>query len=185
MAAGRQKKKGRPGSALVVRRAEARGGRNALDFQQLGLVWTQLRGDWSWLVVVPSEPDISTAEITHALSQIGSRLSARPIDFIEAVDLDLDKSSWLIGRLGTAVGPRETWGQPSGGGHPGTDWTRPTTKTLVSLESPLANPLALPVALAADGVVLCVRRGRSRLASIRSTVEALGADRVLCCVLIE
>jgi hypothetical protein len=61
----------------------------------------------------------------------------------------------------------------------------PITKTIVALDSPLANPLALPIALAADGVVLCVRRGRDRTASVRDTIQSVGTDRILCCVLVD
>ena len=57
--------------------------------------------------------------------------------------------------------------------------------TFCSPESPLANPLALPIALASDGVVLCVRRGHDRLASVRETIHAVGANRVICCVLFD
>jgi hypothetical protein len=34
-------------------------------------------------------------------------------------------------------------------------------------------------------VVVCVRRGRTPLALIRSTIEAVGADHILCSVLID
>ncbi len=159
-----------------------------LHASNLDLVWVNLRGSWSWLAVVPAEPYFSTSPLTHALSQIGARLSAQPIDFIEATNMDLDRCSWLIDRLGTDVGPPEVWGNSAAERFTAPkppNWNRRTTKTLVSLESPLENPLTLPVALAADGVVLCVRRGRTRLDSVRKTIEAVGADRIACSVLID
>jgi hypothetical protein len=33
--------------------------------------------------------------------------------------------------------------------------------------------------------VLCVRRGRDRIASVRRTIQAIGADRILCCLLLD
>ena len=158
-----------------------------LRASNLDLVWVNLRGNWSWLVVLPAEANFSTSPIAHGLSQIGARLSAQPIDFIEATNMDLDRSCWLIERLGTAVGPPEVWGGSSGDRFnlpKRPNWTRPTPKTIVSLESPLENPLALPVALAADGIVLCIRRGQTRLDSIRKTLRAVGTDRIICTVLI-
>ncbi len=155
----------------------------APSYPQLNVLWLQLRGEWSCVVIVPGEPDYSTAELARALSQTGTRLSIYPVEFIEAKDLDLDSSTRLIARLGISDGaagrsPHEQ--QFASSSH-----APPITKTVVALESPLANPLALPVALAADGVVLCVRRGRDRIKSVRDTVQALGPERILCCALVD
>jgi hypothetical protein len=149
---------------------------------ELNPVWMQLRGDWSWVVMVPSEPDCSTADLARALSEAGTRLSVYPVDCVEADGLDLDSSSRLIAQLGMSA--REG-GVGSANGLASSTYAPPITKTIVALDSPLGNPLALPIALAADGVVLCVRRGRDRIASVRDTIQAVGADRILCCVLVD
>jgi hypothetical protein len=156
--------------------------RGMLAVHQMNLVWLQLRGAWKWLAVIPAEHELSTADFAHALSQVGSRLSSEPIDFVEASNVDLDSGSWLIGRLGTSAGS-DSWRTDPSAAAP--NWTRPQGKTLVALDNPIANPLALPVALAADGVIVCVRRGRTPLALIRSTIEAVGAEHILCSVLID
>jgi len=155
--------------------------RGMLTVHQMNLVWLQLRGKWSWIAIIPAEPEFTTADFAHALSQVGSRLSAESIDFIEATNVDLDSGSWLIGRLGSAAA-ESFRPAPEGGA---TNWTRPVTRTVVALDNPISNPLALPVALAADGVVVCVRRGRTSLSSIRRTIEAVGPERILCSVLID
>ncbi len=151
-------------------------------YPQLNTVWLQLRGEWSWVVVVPGEPDCSTVELGRALAQTGSRLSVYPVEFLEAGNLDAQSSARMMVQLGVFD---EEPAAAEGKGSAPVGHARPITKTVVALESPLANPLALPVALAADGVVLCVRRGRDRIKSVRDTVNALGAGRILCCVLVE
>jgi hypothetical protein len=187
------------GSALLVPPASSGGpsGRESIEepaagstraavaahLHRLNLVWLQLRGDWAWMAVVPAEPDFSTAELSHTLSRVGAQLSGAPVHFVEAVNVDLDSSAWLIGRLGSSVGESQAWQRRDPSGSP--NWTQPTARTIVALESPLANPLALPVALAADGVILCVRRGRSRVSSVRNTISAVGADRIRCAVLLD
>jgi hypothetical protein len=152
---------------------------------QLKVAWLQLRGKWSWLAMVPGERDLSTAGIARALCSVASQLSIDPIGFVEAKDVDLDTASRLIGQLGSAnasVNARPIFSRPL----LSADNSEPqVTQWIVALESPLANPLALPVALAADGVVLCVRRGRSTIAEVRQTIEAVGADRVVCCLLMD
>lgn len=150
----------------------------------LELAWVQLRGNWSWLVLVPAEPSDSTASIASSLSRVGARLSPHPIECIDASNVDLDLASRLVARLGSR-GSRSGWTTGGGQPFPSSNGAEPRVKTLVALESPLKNPLALPVALAADGVVLCVRRGRDKLSSLRETIRALGADGIFCCLLIE
>ncbi len=145
-------------------------------------MWVRLRADWSSLVIVPCEPEGSTAGIARTLCQVGTRLSVHPIEFLEASEMDLESSSRLIARLGASgriAGPATDQSFPS------SSWTLPITKMIVALESPLANPLALPISLAADGIVLCVRRGRDRIASVRDTIAAVGPDRILCCALLD
>jgi hypothetical protein len=153
-------------------------------YPQLNAVWLQLRGEWSWVVVVPGEPDYSTAELGRGLAQTGSRLSVYPVDFVEAKDLDGQTSARLMVQLGVFDGAADG-SSADGQGSDSVRHARPITKTVVALESPLANPLALPIALAADGVVLCVRRGRDRIKSVRDTIRALGPERIVCCVLVE
>jgi hypothetical protein len=156
--------------------------RQMLAIHNLNLVWLQIRSQWSWLVVISPDRDFSTADIAYSLSVVGSRLSGRAVDFIDAKDVDLDSSSGLIAQLGTNVGAPEAWDE---GTARGPDWTRPDTKAIVALESPVANPLALPVALAADGVILCVHRRRTSMSAIRDVVDAVGADRILCAVMLD
>ena len=154
----------------------------ANQFDALNLVWVQLRGNWTWLSVLPAEFADSTRAISQALADVGSRLSAGPIDFMVAADMDLDRTSWLIRHLrSTAAEAGTQSGQLFAPG----SWTRVVPRTIVALESPVANPLALPVALAADGVILCVRKGLTQLEAIRKTVEAVGAEKILCCIVLE
>jgi hypothetical protein len=148
---------------------------------ELNAVWLHLRGEWSWVVVVPAEPDHSTAEMARALCEAGSRFSVYPVQFIEAMDLDLDRSSQLIARVGMSARERGMW---SPNGLASSSYAPPITKTLVALDNPVANPLALAIARAADGVVLCVRRGRDRIGAVRDTIVAAGTDRILCCMLV-
>jgi hypothetical protein len=150
---------------------------------ELTALWVQLRTDWSSLVLVPSEPGCSTSGLARALCEIGSRFSVHPIEFLEAREMDLESSSRLIARLGASgriAGPAPDQSSESSAG-----WSLPIMKTIVALENPLANPLMVPISMAADGIVLCVRRGRDRLASVRDTIAAVGSHRIVCCVLLD
>jgi hypothetical protein len=154
-------------------------------FHELHSVWMQLRVEWAWLAVVPADESFSTAQMAKALSLVGAKFSGGPVDFIEGTNVDLDSSSWIIGRLGTMVAGPDTWRRGGGPSESPGGWTRPVVRTVVSLDNPVVNPLALPVALASDGIVLCVRKGRTSLAQVRRTIETVGANHIVCCVLID
>jgi hypothetical protein len=154
--------------------------------KELNTVWAKLRGEWSWVVVMPSEPDYRTTDIGRALSRVGARLSVYPVELIDANAIDVQGSTRLLAHLGISAGGVRTHGKPvNGEPFASSDWAPPITRTIVALESPLANPLVIPIALAAQGIVLCVRRGRDRIASVRETIEAVGAHLIVCCVLLE
>jgi hypothetical protein len=142
----------------------------------LNAAWLQLRDEWSWVAIVPSEPDCSTAGLARALAEAGTRLSASPVDCVDANDLDLHGSSRLIAQLEMSAGER---------GVRSSNHAPPITKTIVALGSPLANPPALSIAVAADGVVLCVRRGSDRIPSVRGTIELVGRSRIVCSVMLD
>ena len=176
------------GSAAALpegRPAEAGGAaRSRHSVHDLDLLWVQLRGSWGWLAVISAEPGFSTQPLAERLCEVGSRLSLHRMELMLAANLDLDTSSRLIAHLQASAKAGDLRG--STGQHaPGATRSAPPHRTLVALESPLVNPLALPVALAADGVILCAVRGRTRLDSIRKTVEMVGADRILCSFLLD
>lgn len=165
--------------AEVAREQELQQGQE----RELHMAWVQLRGNWNWLAMVPADPVDSTTTIARALCQVGARLSLHAVEFIEASRVDLDDSSNLITRLGTSAG--SGWGPSNGQGADAPNWAPPKIKTIVAVESPLANPLALPLVLAADGVVLCIRRGQDRIGTVRKAIESIGADRIVCCLLVD
>ena len=180
-----------PGSALIrapdagsrVWTAERlRTGEHPPHYQELESVWLQLRGAWSWIVVVPTGADYSSAPFAHALARVGARLSVHPVEFIEASHLDVDSAARLFARLGPSTLSRES---SDAAAFVGQSWAPPISKTIVALESPLSNWFTRPLALASDGVVVCVRRGRDRVDNLRSTIRVFGADRIACCVFIR
>ena len=132
--------------------------------------------------VFDSHSTDDTTEIARALSEAGARLSIYPVDFIDGRGIDFETSAQLIARMRT-YGEEE--GQPADERFASVSWGPPISRSIVALENPLANPLAIRVALASDGVVLCVRRGRDRISAVRNVVHSLGKELIRCCVLLE
>jgi hypothetical protein len=61
----------------------------------------------------------------------------------------------------------------------------PGARLVISIPPVIEMPLGLGVAQSADLVVLVVELGRSRIASVKKTLELVGRDRVAGCFVIR
>src|SRR5690348_13395508 len=74
--------------------------------RSLHTLWMQLGDRWSSVALMPSDPDQPVTEIGRALAQLCARLSAYPVEFIDASNVDLETSSRLIARLASSQAGR-------------------------------------------------------------------------------
>ncbi|HTO98275.1 MAG TPA: hypothetical protein VMK66_14600 [Myxococcales bacterium] len=157
----------------------------ALPPRELQELWfATRRRDWRTLVVVPAAPGQSALPIAKALGEVGGFIRMNPVRVINAEGLDLARiASLVMDMAGNDAAPVWTVNTPGGGGPAREAASRDAT--IVALDSVVANPLALPVALAADAVLICVALGKTEVAAARHTVELVGRDRVIGCALIR
>ena len=88
-------------------------------------------------------------------------------DLIDGLQLDLDRASAIAHRIAPEEGP-----------------PRPAEpRFIVALESPTANPIAIEVLLAADAILLLVRKGVTRIPQARKIIEIAGRERIIGAVL--
>jgi len=133
----------------------------------LDLAWIRLGDGWSWIAVVPAEADVDVAKVGSTLCTIGEALTSRRVTFVDAGRISTqDEAARLLTEL------RRQREDPAEG-------------RIVSLPSVLRNPGALEVARAADGVVLCARRGTAPLAAVRETIARVEAHRVVLALLLD
>jgi|SRR6266850_4906151 len=57
-------------------------------------------------------------------------------------------------------------------------------QVIVAIEPVIARPLGIAVARAADVALLCIEMGRTRIASARRTMELVGRERFVGCVML-
>ncbi|MGZ6123377.1 MAG: hypothetical protein ACXWLR_00355 [Myxococcales bacterium] len=155
------------------------------DLQELW--FATRRRDWRTLVVVPAaQGNTSALPIAKALGEVGGFIRMSPVRVINAEGLDLNKIASLVMDM-TGNASSSMWTMNSPGGNPSAGWepAARTDATIVALESVVVNPLVLPVALAADAVLLCVEVGRTELAAARHTVELIGRERIIGSVVIH
>ena len=146
------------------------------------------RREWRSLCIMPASPGESVLGIAQALAEVGQITRRISIRIINAEGMDLAAIADLV----TTMADDAPAPMPSS-----TAWTSsparlsamgPITHSapaIIAIESVISNPLILPVALAADAVLLAVTLERSELASARHSIELIGRDRLIGTVLIR
>jgi hypothetical protein len=187
-------------SMSVVRRVKREnsvrpGGNRGLLSRELQELWfATRRREWKSLVVVPASPGSSAMHVAQALSEVGSAIRMSPVRVVNAEGMDLDRIAMLVLEVRGEVNAEvkgSVWTSGSAGVSPG-GWDVPAGRaalaagaTIIAIEAVAENPLILPLALAADAVLLCVELGRTRLDDARHTMELIGRDRIIGGVLLR
>ncbi|MBF5042600.1 hypothetical protein FGE12_09325 [Aggregicoccus sp. 17bor-14] len=130
------------------------------ELQQLW--FTLLREPWSTLVVMPSHPGGSSIELTRALAEVARMHRGSPPMVIDARGAELGRAPHFIIDMSTHV--------DNGG------------MVLVAADAVVENQVGIPLALAANAVLLTVTLGQADVASAERTLELLGRQRILGCV---
>lgn len=136
---------------------------DGLDGSQIQLWYATLRKrSWTSLVVAPAHPGGSTYEIANALAEAGLICERRAVKLIDAREAPLGEASAVISEMVNHAVSRG--------------------RVIAAVGSVLTNQVGIPIATAADAVLLCVEMGRTDLASARRTIELIGAEKIIGCV---
>lgn len=137
-----------------------------LASRELQELWfaTQRR-PWKTLVVVPADGTVDAMPVARALGEFGGRHRGRPLLVKTTAGLDLMEVGNLVADLGLGDDPHGV-------------------QSIISIEPVADNPLGIAAAMAADAAVLVVALGRTSLLAARHTLEQIGADRFLGCVIV-
>jgi len=137
------------------------------EFQEL---WFALqRWHWASLVVVPADEGGSAVGIAQSLAAVGARLHGAAVTALVAEALDFSSAAQVAASMASGSSPRGA---------------SRTGQVIVAIEPVVAQPLAIAVARAADSALLCIEMGRTRIASARRTIELVGRDRFVGCVML-
>ena len=167
-----------PHESLVVagREPDLHEGGNRVDpagreYQEL---WFALaRVPWRSLALVPGDSGASAKDIAASLASVGRVLHESVSTLVPVDTLDYFPVAELLLSIGAttkATGPRAV---------------KPPEKIIAALPSVVSDPLGLQVVAAADMVVICVEIGRTRVSSLRRTIELVGRERIAGCLLID
>ena len=135
-----------------------------IELQQL---WFAIqRHPWTSLAVVPADEETSVEAFARPLHEVGRLVLGDRLRLLDVRTLKLEETASIILEM---TGAQSTAARP---------------RFLVQLDSVLSQPSGVPVALAADGAVLCVELGKTRLEQARRTLEILGRSRFLGCIVL-
>ena len=159
----------------------------ALPSRELQELWfATRRRDWRTLAVVPASPGSSALQIAQALGEVGGFIRMSPVHVVNAEGLDLSKIAALVMEItGTSTSSVWTMNAPGGNAPSGWDPSARAEARIVALEPVVVNPLVLPLALAADAVLLTVELGKTELAAAKHTVDLIGRERIIGSVVIH
>ena len=151
-----------PSTALVRRAPEV----PALgDDVRLQLLWLGLQQrSWRSLAVIAASEGIETLTVADTLAKIAWAYTGQPTCVFDMRDLNLRLLEHQI---------RDMAAQLQGG-----------ERVFVALRSINENPTAVPLAMAADAVVLCVELGRTDIKGAQRTLAAIGREKFLGTLLV-
>jgi hypothetical protein len=130
---------------------------------QMQDLWFRLaRNEWATLALVPADATGSALSVACGLVDVGAAFTGKAIDLLSAEGRELEpEDEWIFPRKKDERFAR-----------------------VIALEPLSSNPRGIAVAKAADAVVLVVEAGTADLASARRTVEKIGRQHVLGCVML-
>ncbi|HEY3449723.1 MAG TPA: hypothetical protein VGK67_25440 [Myxococcales bacterium] len=138
-------------------------GQSSHVIQQLW--FSVIRHDWRSLAVVPVAPGRAGLEVANALSEVGGIHRRSPLIVFDGLSLELRQVANLLDELAKENEANE--------------------RSLIALDSPLSNLSGVPVARAADKILLVVELGRASFAGARKLMEMVGPEKVLGSVVFE
>jgi hypothetical protein len=133
---------------------------------ELQQMWLQLvRGTWSSIAVIPTEPSTSPSAVTEALVSMAQFYDLGAFEALDAQRASLQDGVRLAHELAALVSKG--------------------SRVVVAVDSPMENGGAIPVVTATDAAILLVRLGASDSRSVRCIIDIVGRERVLGAVALK
>ncbi len=129
------------------------------------LLWLSLqKRPWRSLAVMSAGGGIDTLAVADALAKVAWQYTGQPSCVFDMRELSLRLLEHQI---------RDMAAQLQGG-----------ERVFVALRSMSENPTAVPLAMAADAVVLCIELGKTEIKGAQRTLATIGRDRFIGALLV-
>ena len=151
-----QRPEGRPDAAAILR------GRAVSP--ELSHLWRAIqKTPWHSLAIVPADIATDARPVADALVTTASLMMGKAPELLDGTGLTPSKAAMFILDMSLAAQPREHG-------------------AVVVLDAVATNEACIPVAIAADAVLLVATLKEATFAGFQRTLELLGRDRILGCV---
>lgn len=131
---------------------------------ELSHLWRAVqKTPWHSLVIIPADVATDARPIAEALVDTASLLLGFAPDLLDGTGLTPNRAAMFILEMTLAAQPREHG-------------------AVVVLDAVVANEACIPVAIAADAVLLVATLKEATFAGFKRTLEVLGRERVIGCV---
>ena len=138
---------------------------DASDDVRAASLWLSLQQrSWRSLAILAGGPGVDTLETANSLARMGWWFTGQPTCVLDMRDMSLRLLEHQV---------REMAAQLRGG-----------ERAFVALRSIPENPTAVPLAKAADAVVLCVELGSTDIQRAREAIRVIGRSRFLGTILV-
>jgi hypothetical protein len=138
------------------------------DGYDVRALWYRLLSrPWSCLVVVSPERTPNTLRLARRLAELGTQYLRHPIEVIDGLELDLERSRAIAHMVGPQAGmPRLA-----------------DPRFIIALDSPIVNPVAIGLLTVGDAILMLLEKGVSSIPQARQIIEIVGRERFLGAVL--
>jgi hypothetical protein len=129
-------------------------------------IWLAIQAkEWRSLAIVPGSRGVSTLEVAQILVDVGWQHRGLPIGLADLRNITLPYIDAVIDEVRNHVYNGE--------------------RVLIALRSVFENPATVPIAQWADGALLCVSLGSTKITGASQTLEQVGKDRFLGSVIVR
>lgn len=130
------------------------------DLRELQQMWLSLmRGGWSSLAVVPTDPDFSVRVVTGALAEVAAFHDLGPFQIIDALGASPAAGEQLAQQVASVVAAG--------------------SRAVAAVDSLMRSLGGVALVRDAEAVLLVVRPGTSNFDYVQSTIDIVGRERIL------
>lgn len=150
----------------MLARREPHNLRDAWNDPSWQKIWLAIQGkEWRSLAIVPGSRGVSTLEFAQILVDVGWQHRGLPIGLADLRNITLPYIDSVIDEVRNHVYNGE--------------------RVLIALRSVFENPATVPIAQWADGALLCVSLGNTKITGAEQTLEQVGKGRFLGSVIVR
>jgi hypothetical protein len=129
-------------------------------------IWLAIQAkDWRSLAIVPANRGLSTLDLAQALVDVGWQHRGLPIGLADLRNVTLPYIDSVIDEVRSHIFGGE--------------------RVLIALRSVFENPASVPIAQAADGALLCVSLGATKISGAEETLDQVGRGRFLGSIIVK